>query len=253
MSATGVEDYSVEAIQVWLGFNKKTLTTIENTSADRSHDSRIDARLLARQIRSEIEDGRPGATQRALNMLETAALFYQDQLPETSRLWIDGEERTSFVERSRHTSSAVRVLAAHVRNDLLPRLTLPEEPILGRNDYARKLAIYTDSDLTPEELETMAMEEIQRTKGLIRDVATRYWDETYGDREAPRDPDEVVAQALSDLEDDRPRGEQEYLTTLREYAQGAEDFRTKVFMDTLIRTGPIPSDEFSAILERHRY
>ena len=31
-----------------------------------------------------------------------------------------------------------------------------------------------------------------------------------------------------------------------------DDFRIKEFMDTLIRTGPIPSDEFPAILERRR-
>jgi hypothetical protein len=283
-SLTGVEDFSVESIQGWVGFNKTTLTALEGSSADLSHDSRIDARLLARQIRSEIEkweqdrphvndlglyatpiaesgrrvadsdllspdektaallrqfvqiealcsaaegtleNGRPDATGRAMGELEEAALFYERELPEVSLGWIDGEALQSFVARSKQTSSAIRALAEDLRHDLLPRLALSDEPILGHDDYARKLAIYTDSGLTPERLETMALEEIHRTKELIRKLATRYWDETYADQEAPRDPDELVARALSDLEDDRPRGEQEYLATLKRYAQGAEDF-----------------------------
>ncbi len=283
-SSTGVEDFSVESIQGWVGFNKETLRVLESLSADLPHDSQIDARLLARQIRSEIEkweqdrphendlglyatpiaessrrvadsdlfspaektavllrqfgqiealcsaaestlvNGRPGATERAMGDLEKAVLFFENELPERSRLWIGGDELDSFVKRSRQTSTAIRALIEDLRKELLPRLALPDEPILGRDDYARKLAIYTDSDLTPERLEAMALEEIRRAKELIREAASQYWDETYGDLEAPRDPNELVARALSDLEDDRPRGEQEYLATLREYAQGAEDF-----------------------------
>ncbi len=292
-SATGVEDFSVESIQGWVGFNKETLAILESSSADLSHDSHIDARLLARQIRSEIEkweqdrphendlalystpiaessrrvtvsdllspeeksavllrqfvriealcsaamstleNGRPEATERAIDELEEAVLFYENELPDESRRWIDGDDLQFFVERSKQTSSAIQALTEHLRIDLLPRLTLPDEPILGRDRFARKLAIYTDSDLTPEQLEAMALEEIRQTKELIREVAARYWDETYSDREPPRDPDEIVARALSDLEDDRPQGEQEYLATLREYAQGAEDFVRKHEIVTL--------------------
>jgi len=38
-----------------------------------------------------------------------------------------------------------------------------------------------------------------------------------------------------------------------EKARLGDDFRTKDFMDTLIRTGPVPTSEFPAILERRRH
>jgi len=283
-SSTGVEDFSTEAIQRWVAFNHEALNALESSSVELSHDSHIDARLLARRIRSELEkweqdrphendlglyaapiaecsrrvldsdllspnektaallrqfvqiealcaaapstltNGRPGATGRAMAELEKAALFYENELPEAARRWIDGNELQSFIQRSRQASSAVQGLVDYLRENLLPHLTLLDEPILGYEDYARKLMIYTDGDLTPEQLEAMALEEIRQAKKRIREVASRYWDETYGDRDALLDPSEVVSRAFSDLEDDRPLGEQEYLETLRKYAQGAEDF-----------------------------
>jgi len=245
-SSTGVEDFSTEAIQRWVAFNHEALNALESSSVELSHDSHIDARLLARRIRSELEkweqdrphendlglyaapiaecsrrvldsdllspnektaallrqfvqiealcaaapstltNGRPGATGRAMAELEKAALFYENELPEAARRWIDGNELQSFIQRSRQASSAVQGLVDYLRENLLPHLTLLDEPILGYEDYARKLMIYTDGDLTPEQLEAMALEEIRQAKKRIREVASRYWDETYGDRDPPR-------------------------------------------------------------------
>ncbi|MEJ2086395.1 MAG: DUF885 family protein, partial [Acidobacteriota bacterium] len=115
-------------------------------------------------------------------------------------------------------SGAIRKLIHHVETELLPVLTLPDDPILGPELYARRLAIYTDSDLTPERLEQMALQEIAASKQALEEMAQAYWREVDPDTPVPTDFDTLVGRAFNDLENNRPTDEQSYLLELREYA-----------------------------------
>jgi uncharacterized protein (DUF885 family) len=101
---------------------------------------------------------------------------------------------------------------------------LPDEPILGRDSYARKLEIYTDSDMTPEQLADIALKEIANTKQRIFEISREYWRTVHPGSEPPSDFDTVVGEAFEDLESNRPTAEQEYLEKLRQYAAEAEAF-----------------------------
>ena len=53
----------------------------------------------------------------------------------------------------------------HIRENVLPDASIPDR--LDAEDYARKLRIYTDSDLTPKQLRDSASAEIEEVRKLM--------------------------------------------------------------------------------------
>lgn len=179
---------------------------------------------LAAAGRALLRDGRPAETQRAIERLETTAAALDGELaaitPDLPGRAATSELRAAGAE----TSRAVASLAAHLRNAVLPHVTLPDETILGCEAYGRKLAIYTDSDLTPERLERQALNEIQASREAIAELAAVHWRAVDPATPVPGDFDAIVARAFTDLEANRPGSEHEYLLELRRYGQEVEDF-----------------------------
>lgn len=178
---------------------------------------------LAGAARELLEDGRPAEVRRSLDeLVETEralatdlAAVIAESLP---------SDRAALDAARRNALDAVGRLRSHVEERLLPSLGLPDTQILGRERYARGLALYTDGALTPERLEALALREIRSVKQRIAEVAELYWREAYPSTPRPATDEALVAEAFADLEARRPETNAEYLETLRRYRREVESF-----------------------------
>ena len=184
----------------------------------------------------QLEDGSPKGVERNLRALETSAGFYEKKLPEMAKSWIKPEDFEGFVTKCRHTSAQIQALISHVKTDLAPKLSRTDSVILGREEFARKLRLYTDSDLTPEQLEEMALKEIQLVRELITQVCEEYIHEAYPEQKVPEELNELVSKALGDMEKNHPSGQQQYLRFWEGLAKEAEEFVREKKIATLPET-----------------
>ncbi len=184
----------------------------------------VDVESLANQARQMLADGRPQQTREALASLERSANFIENALPGDAAVYFSEAGRTEFRTAATAAATAIQELIGYIQTELIPKLTMPNEPVLGRDVYARKLAIYTDSDLTPEQLEAMAWAEIVASKAALEELAIAYWQEIDPDTPVPEDFDTRVGRAFEDLENNRPLDEQSYLIKLREYGHDVMEF-----------------------------
>ncbi len=181
-------------------------------------------RGLADAGRALLRDGRPEETRQAVERLEGSAAYLESELGSIAAERLGQADGSELEAAARETARAVAFLAAHLRDTVLPGATLPDEPILGREGYARKLAIYTDGDLTPERLEELAWNEIQASREAIAELAEAYWREVDPGAPVPENFGTLVGRAFADLEANRPETEQEYLLELRRYGREVEEF-----------------------------
>jgi len=172
----------------------------------------------------QLESGNFERMKRSLTDLERSLKFYKDKLPEIVIDWIEPKNHGKFVEKCRYTSSQINSLMSHVKNNLRSNLTKSDYMILGREEFTRKLRLYTDSELTPQQLEQMALEEIQDVRQLIANTSKEYLRETYSSLKISDDFDGLVDKALADMEKNHPHGEQEYLQLWTKLAKQAEEF-----------------------------
>ena len=172
----------------------------------------------------ELENGKPDSTNRSLETLERAAVFYEETLPERIQAWMNSQQFEVFKEDCTDVAFQIRLLTDHVKNTIVPNLTLSDSQILGREKYARQLEIYTDSSLTPEELEQMALDEIQIVRQEMARASEAYLREAYPNENIPETYETLVGQALRDMEANHPSGNVEYLKLLRGFANEAEEF-----------------------------
>lgn len=172
----------------------------------------------------QLEDGSQREIERNLRTLEKSAGFFEKGLPETAKAWMGKDEFDRFVGKCLHASSRIKDLISHVNDHLVPKLTRPDSVVMGKEEFSRKLRLYTDSELTPEELEEMALEEIQLVRELIAQVCKDYVHEAYPGKQVPGDLNELVNIALGDMEKNHPSGQQEYLRLWERLAKEAEDF-----------------------------
>ena len=181
----------------------------------------------------ELENGSREGMKRGLQTLERAAGFYEETLPERIISWMNPQEFEVFKGECGAVAVQIRSLADHVQNNIVPNLTLSDSQVLGREKYARQLEIYTDSPLSPEELEKMALDEIQEVRQEIAQASEAYVREAYPTEIIPETYDTLVGKALRDMEANHPSGNEEYLKLLRDFAQEAEDFVRKKKIATL--------------------
>jgi hypothetical protein len=180
-----------------------------------------------------LRDESPENLERSLESLEESIRFYQKKLPETLRTWINPENFSEFDTRCRDTASRIKGLTAHVRSSIKPHITRSDSDVLGPARFARKLKLYTDSDLTPQQLETMALKEIQSVRKLMADTATEYLKEAYPEVKVPAKFDVLMSKALSDMEKTHTSSGQEYLRFWQKVSGEAEAFIRKNRIATL--------------------
>ncbi|WP_273567398.1 DUF885 domain-containing protein [Maribacter halichondriae] len=106
----------------------------------------------------------------------------------------------------------------------LRKNTKPSTDILGRDEYARRLKLYTDSELTPEELSKMALQEIETVRNLMVEVSKKYLKTEYPNSPIPDDANGLTLKALADMEKDAPLNAADYLQFWNELADAAVAF-----------------------------
>jgi uncharacterized protein (DUF885 family) len=183
-----------------------------------------DVRRICAAAEQMLENGSPKSMERSLAGLERAAGYYGEELPAIMDVLVPPAQKKEFAAECQDTAARIRGLISYVKENIFPNLTLSDSQILGSEKYAGMLKLYTDIELTPEQLEKMALEEIQTVREMITDLSFEYFKETYPARKIPEDFDELVKRALSDMEENHPSGEQEYQHLLRGFAKEAEEF-----------------------------
>ncbi|RRQ48098.1 DUF885 family protein [Maribacter algicola] len=111
--------------------------------------------------------------------------------------------------------------------------TLPKTSILGKQEYDRRLKLYTDSDLTSTELAEMALNEIGTVRDLMAQVSKQYLLETYRTKNLPKNDLEIIDLALADMEKDAPLNSADYLQFWQQLADSAVAFIQKNNIATL--------------------
>jgi uncharacterized protein (DUF885 family) len=172
----------------------------------------------------QLENGSPREVERSVRSLERSVVFYQNKLPEAVKTWMQDDAFSEFREKCQDVSFQIQNLVAHVETHLLAKLAKKDSVILGKEEFARRLRLYTDSELTPEKLAELAFEEIQLVRELIADVCEGYVKEAYPEKITPEDFNELVKIALGDMEKNHPSGQQEYLRFWEGLAKKAENF-----------------------------
>ena len=134
-------------------------------------------------------------------------------------------------ERIQNFKNRIDELLNHVENELRPN-SIEKEQILGKEAYAKALALYVDSELSPDRLAEMALSEIETVRSLIEERALDYFRQAYPDR-APVDNSELVQLVFSDMEKDAPLNSMDYLEFWKDLSDSAVAFLKDADLVTL--------------------
>jgi uncharacterized protein (DUF885 family) len=202
-------------------------------------------RRLCDQARASLTDGRPADTAGAIRGLEAAAGFLEGEFAAIAATWFQEAQQPQLRQSVTDTAAAVRELARHLRDNLLPRLTLPDA--YGREAYARKMRVALDMDLTPAELLELADEEIRTVREEMADLATTWWRRAYPAETPPAEFDPLLRRALDDMEANRETNQQDFLRLFEDLIRRVEDFTR----DRNLATLPAERTLYTALSPAH--
>ena len=98
------------------------------------------------------------------------------------------------------------------------------QKLLGRDEYARQLKLYTDSELTPEDLSKIALKEIETVRGLLGEVSKTYLKSAYPNSPLPETYQQQIDKAFDDMEKDAPLNAADYLEFWNQLSDAAVKF-----------------------------
>lgn len=101
---------------------------------------------------------------------------------------------------------------------------LQAKKVLGYDEYSRRLRLYTDSDLLPNELSKIALEEIEIVRGLMGEVSKTYLKSAYPNDPIPSNYKALTEKALADMEKDAPINATDYLQFWNQLSTAAAQF-----------------------------
>lgn len=145
-----------------------------------------------------------------LRSIKRTLTFYTEDLPQLMQKWPQSRYCPDLDALLQQSTKALAGLQTKAEKEWLPN-AVETSSLLGRDEYARQLALYTDSDLSPEDLAGIALQEIKITKGLMLQVAQDYLKETYAGQALPSTDNEIIQLALADMEKDAPLNASDYL------------------------------------------
>ncbi|MCP5049190.1 MAG: DUF885 domain-containing protein [bacterium] len=179
---------------------------------------------LCRNGIRNLKNGSPRRTRRSVEMLEKIASFYETKLPGIAGIqkWVNSATKEDFKRKAAGTAGMIRQLANHIKQTIIPNMTLPDA--MGREAYSRKLRIVTDSSLTPKQLETIAMEEIETVRRMMTITAGDYWQTKHPGQEKPDDLRELMDFALEAMESHRASDQQGFLNQFKQLIDDIETF-----------------------------
>ena len=179
-------------------------------------------RLLCDLGIERLQNGSKERTRRAVEILERTASFYKGALIELSRGWSAEQQHDHIGQVIHDTADSVTGLVRHIRENVLPHTSLPDK--FNQEDYARKLRIYVDSDLIPEQLRDHALAEIDEVRGLMVSKAEAWWKEQNSQADIPQDENELLQSTMLEMELNRSDNRLDFLNLFKELTIKAETF-----------------------------
>ena len=192
-----------------------------------------------------LQDGSPERTRRAVKVLERTRTFYHDSLPGLMHDWSGGERKEQVTQAIDDTVSSADALVRHIRDNVLPDASIPDR--LDDKDYARKLRIYTDSDLTPVQLRDSAAAEIEEVRKLMATEAEAWWNEQGSGSPMPADENELLEAVMTEMEQARADNRADFLNLFRELTDRAERF----LVQNDLATVPLPRTIYVGLSPDH--
>ena len=192
-----------------------------------------------------LQDGSPERTRRAVEVLERTRTFYQDSLPGLMHDWSGGKRQEQVMQVINDTVNSLDALLHHIREDVLPDASIPDR--LDDRDYARKLRIYTDSDLTPDQLRDSAAKEIDEVRRLMAIEAKAWWNEQESGSPMPADENELLEAVMEEMEQARSDNRADFLNFFRDLTDRAETF----LLENDLATVPLPRTIYVGLSPDH--
>ena len=194
---------------------------------------------------ANLEDGSPERTRRAVQVLERTRTFYHDSLPGLMHDWSGGGRKEQVTQVIDDTVSSADALVRHIRDNVLPDASIPDR--LDDKDYARKLRIYTDSDLTPMQLRDSAAAEIEEVRRLMTLEAEAWWNEQGSGAPMPVDESELLEAVMAEMEQARADNRSDFLDFFRDLTDRAERFLVQHDLATV----PLPRTIYVGLSPDH--
>ena len=192
-----------------------------------------------------LQDGSPERTRRAVEVLERTRTFYHDNLPGLMHDWSGGKRQEQVTQVINDTVNSVDALLHHIREDVLPDASIPDR--LDDQDYARKLRIYTDSDLTPAQLRDHAAAEIEEVRRLMAIEAKAWWNEQESGSPMPADENGLLEVVMEEMEQARSDNRSDFLDFFRDLTDRAETF----LLENDLATVPLPRTIYVGLSPDH--
>jgi len=172
------------------------------------------------------------AVENGIKSLEKATTFYQTELPKLIANWKNTTGCKDLTIACQTTATTIQNLISHLQTNILPKAKITKATI-GKTEYARRLALYTDSDLSPDQLSAIALEEIQAVRKLIGEVSEQYLKKQYPTKKWPTNYNAIVKAAFADMEKDAPTSGEDYLQFWLALRDAAIEFIDKNDIATL--------------------
>ena len=158
-----------------------------------------------------------------IKLLNSTLEYYKNELGESLNSGIYSLKCAQFDTNLENSIKSLEELLSFANNSLAQKVSKPKK-IIGYDEYARRLKLYTDSQLTPEDLSQMALQEIEIVRNLIGDVSKTYLKATYPNEPVPDNYNQLTAKALGDMEKDAPLNAEDYLKFWSELSEAAVQF-----------------------------
>jgi uncharacterized protein (DUF885 family) len=184
--------------------------------------NRLDGvQALCRLAIDKLNNGNADRTEAALKSLQQTIDYYENSLLASPDTWAAEADREQLRIAVRATTSSMHELQTHIREKVLPVATLPNK--FGREHYARKLAIFSYDSLSPETLTGLALQEIDRVRELMLELAAAWWAEQNPERDRPAE-EALLDAALAAMEEDRESNQGDFLNVFRDVTQKSIEF-----------------------------
>ncbi len=180
-------------------------------------------RKLCLAAKQSLTGGGRKDVERSLKRLASAEAYYKDELQGIMNDRLPEPYCKDFDTAILSTTESIRSLIAFVDTEILLNLN-ESDIILGTEEYARRLSLYTDSPLTLEKLAEMALKEIELVRNMIGKVSKEYLKDKYPDRSLEEYDSAFVSTAFADMEKDVPASGEEYLGFWNNLSASASKF-----------------------------
>ncbi len=158
---------------------------------------------------TKLKNGSQQRTRRAIGILKQTIEFYENNLPEIATTWTSEKKNAELEREIGKTAFAIKKLVNHINEQILPTASIPDK--FSSVDYARKLKVYVDSDLSPEQLKQSALRDINETRKLMSSMATSWWHEKRHQTPIPDNENELLQAVMTAMENDRNDNRKDFL------------------------------------------